>query len=123
MVLHFSYEKPRKDAIPEMRDFLVKQGFIIKEYAPEDGFMYTDYKVYQWGTGQRLLAVAVHVQDKITITGLAKMDIPVSDLGKPEELLKIKSVDKFPYRIQKRTFLSLIPHLDSLGYKQIEHWP
>lgn len=123
MVVHFSYEKPRKDVVVEIRDFLLKEGFIIKEYAPEDGFMYTDYKVYEWGTGKRLMAVAVHVQDKITVTGMAKMDVPVSDLGEADDLQKIKSVDKFSYRIQKRTFLLLIPSFEDLGYKQLEHWP
>ena len=39
------------------------------------------------------------------------------------ELLEVKSVDKFPYRIQKRTFLLLIPSFEDLGYKQLEHWP
>ena len=54
---------------------------------------------------------------------MGKMDVPVSDLGQPDELLKIKSVDRLPYRIQKRTLLALIEPLDSLGYKQMEHWP
>ena len=123
MVLHFSYEKPKEEVLPEIRTYLENEEFIILEYAPEDGFMFTDYKLFEWGTGRRLLAVTVHVHDKVTITAMGKMDVPVSDLGQPDELLKIKSVDRLPYRIQKRTFLVLIDPLDSLGYKQMNHWP
>ena len=123
MVLHFSYEKSRDEAIPEMRDFLIDQGFKILEYAPEDGFMFTDFKLFNWGEGQRLLSLSVHIHDKMTITGTGKYDIPVSGIGYEDELLKIKSVDKLPYIIQKKTFLTIIDPLDSLGYKQMKHWP
>ncbi len=123
MVMQFSYDKPRPDAILEIRNFLVNEGFKIIEYAPEDGFMFTDYKLFDWGEGQRLLAVSVHIHDKMTITGKGRMDIPVASLGKTEDLLKIKTFDKLPYRIQKRIFLSLIEPLESLGYKKLNHWP
>ena len=123
MVLHFSYEKPKEEVLPELRTYLENEGFSILEYAPEDGVLFTDYKLFEWGTGRRLLAVTVHVHDKVTIMGMGKMDVPVTDLGQPHELLKIKSVERLPYRIQKRTFLVLIDNLDSLGYKQMNHWP
>ena len=42
MVLHFSYEKPREEVLPEIRTYLENEGFIILEYASEDGFMFTD---------------------------------------------------------------------------------
>ncbi len=123
MVLHFSYTIPQEEVLLEIRTYLENEGFIILEYAPEDGFLFTDYKLFEWGTGRRFLAVTVHVHDKVTITGMGKMDVPVTDLGPPDELLKIKSVDRLPYRIQKRTFLALIEPLDSLGYKQMKHCP
>ena len=121
--MHFTYENDRKEALVEIRSFLEDQGFSILEYAPEDAFLFTDYKLYDWGTGRRLLAVTVHINDKITITGMGKMDVPVSDLGSPEELQKIKSVDRLPYSIQKRTFLALIQTLNALGYETINHSP
>jgi len=121
MVQHFSYEKPWKDAIPELRTFLEMEGFQILEYAPEDGFMFTDYKVFDWGRGKRLLALAVHIHDKVTITGMGKMDIPVSSLGNNDEIMKTKTLEKLPYRIQKRIFLPLRDKLDSLGYKILNH--
>ena len=123
MVAHLSYEKPKKVVLEDLRYHLEESGFIIKKYAPEDGFLFTDFKLYDWGTGRRLLAVALHVTDKITITGMGKMDIPVSDLGPPEDLMKIKEVDKLPYSIQKRTFLPLVKSINSLGYKTIKHSP
>ena len=123
MVAHFSYEKPKQVVFEDLRSHLERSGFTIKEYAPEDAFLFTDFKLYDWGTGRRLLAVAIHVNDKITITGMGKMDIPVSDLGPPEELLKIKEVDRLPYSIQKRTFLELIESINDLGYETLDHWP
>ena len=123
MVAHFSYEKPKKVVLEELRYHLEESGFIIKEYAPEDGFLFTDFKLYDWGTGRRLLAVAGQVNDKITINCMGKMDVSVSDLGSPEDLMKIKEVDRLPHRIQKRTFLELVNSVNELGYETINHWP
>tara|TARA_B100001758_G_scaffold191719_1_gene168794 strand:- start:961 stop:1332 length:372 start_codon:yes stop_codon:yes gene_type:complete len=123
MVMHFKYEKDRKEALEEIRSLLEEEGFKILEYAPEDAFLFTDYKLFEWGTGKRLLAVTVHINDKITITGMGKMDVPVSDLGPVDELQKIKTVDKLPYSIQKRTFLALVQPLNVLGYQRIKHSP
>ena len=123
MVAHFSYEKPKQVVFEDLRSHLEKSGFTIKEYAPEDLFLFTDFKLYDWGTGRRLLAVAIHVNDKITITGMGKMDIPVSDLGPPDKLLKIKEVDRLPHSIQKKTFLELVKSISDLGYETLNHWP
>ena len=123
MVAHFSYEKPKRAVLEDLKYHLEESGFIIKEYAPEDAFLFTDFKLYDWGTGRRLLAVAVHVNDKITITGMGKMDVPVSDLGPPEDLMKIKEVDRLPHSIQKKTFLALVNSVNELGYETINHWP
>tara|TARA_A100001011_G_C14294049_1_gene837571 strand:- start:1132 stop:1503 length:372 start_codon:yes stop_codon:yes gene_type:complete len=123
MVAHFSYEEPKQIVFEDLRSHLERSGFIIKEYAPEDAFLFTDFKLYDWGTGRRLLAVAIHVNDKITVTGMGKMDIPVSDLGPPDKLLKIKEVDRLPYSIQKKTFLELVKSISDLGYKTLNHWP
>ena len=123
MVAHFSYEKPKQVVFEDLRSHLERSGFTIKEYAPEDAFLFTDFKLYDWGTGRRLLAVAIHVNDKITITGMGKMDIPVSDLGPPDKLMKIKEVDRLPHSIQKKTFLELVKSINDLGYKTLNHWP
>lgn len=123
MVAHFSYEEPKQIVFEDLRSHLERSGFIIKEYAPEDAFLFTDFKLYDWGTGRRLLAVAIHVTDKITVTGMGKMDIPVSDLGPPDKLLKIKEVDRLPHSIQKKTFLELVKSISDLGYKTLNHWP
>jgi|TARA_B100001250_G_C19814254_1_gene797365 hypothetical protein len=123
MVMHFSYEKSREEALKEMKIFLMNEEFTILEFAPEDGFILTDYKSFDWGQGKRLLAVSVHIHDKMTINGMGKMDIPVSGIGENDELLKIKTFDRLPYKIQRRTLFTLIDPLDSLGYKQLNHWP
>jgi hypothetical protein len=120
MVLFFSYNNDKTDALLDIRNLLEEDDFKILEYAPEDGFLFTDYKEYNWGTGRRLLAYVVHITDKIKITGMGKMDVPVSDLGKPNELQKIKEFDRLPYSVQKNTFLNIIESLENLGYKQLK---
>ena len=47
------------------------------------------------------------------------MDIPVTDLGKPDELLKLKKMDRLPYAVQKRTFLYLVDPFEKIGLKRI----
>ena len=80
MVEHFSFESSKKETLKNIRTILEGNGFIIKEYAPEDAFLFTEFKLFEWNTGRRLLAVTIHINDKITMTGMGKMDIPVSDL-------------------------------------------
>ena len=123
MVEHFSFHDTKKNTLASVRTILEDEGFTILEYAPEDAFLFTEFKIYNWNTGRRLLAVAVHINDKITLTGMGKMDVPVSDLGESHELMKLKSVDRLPYTIQKRTFIPLIKKLNENGYNTIKHWP
>ncbi len=123
MVEHFSFESSKKETLKNIRTILEGNGFIIKEYAPEDAFLFTEFKLFEWNTGRRLLAVTIHINDKITMTGMGKMDIPVSDLGKPEDLMKLKSFDKLPYSVQKKTFIPLIELFNKNGYKSLKHWP
>jgi hypothetical protein len=119
MVLYFSYDYNKIETLLNLRELLENKGYVILEYAPEDGLLFTDYKEFNWGTGRRLVALAIHITDKITLTGMGKMDVPVSDLGLPGDLQKIKEFDKLPYKVQKKTFLSLIEPIEELGYKQI----
>ena len=120
MVILFSYDNKKSDALFDIKKILEEKKFNILEYAPEDGFLFTDYKEYNWGTGRRLVAYAVHITDRIKITGMGKMDVPVSDLGEPNELQKIKEFDRLPYKIQKKTFLKIIEPIENLGYKQLK---
>ena len=75
--MHFDYEGDPKVALKNIKKILENEGFKIIEYAPEDGFLFTDYKEFNWGTGRRIIAVTAHVHDKIIITGMGSMDIPV----------------------------------------------
>ena len=62
------------------------------------------------------------MHDKIVVTGMGSMDIPVSDLGKPEDLLKIKKMDRLPYLVQKKIFLSLTQPFEDVGLVRIYNW-
>ena len=119
MVMHFDYQGSQKETLLKIRSILEQNGFKILEYAPEDGFLFTDYKEFNWGTGRRIIAVTAHVHDKIIITGMGSMDIPVTNLGKPDELLKIKKMDRLPYTVQKKVFLSLTQPFEEIGLNRI----
>ncbi|OUX31646.1 MAG: hypothetical protein CBE24_04915 [bacterium TMED264] len=119
MVMHYSYNSDPKSALANIKQTLENEGFKIIEYAPEDGFLFTDYKEFNWGTGRRIIAITAHVHDKIVITGMGSMDIPVTNLGKPHELLKIKKMDRLPYRVQKKIFLSLSQSFEKIGLNRI----
>ena len=90
MVIHFSYKGNKNIALEEIRDLLLNRGYVIKEYAPFDGLLFTEYKFHDWGTGERLLALVVHIDDKITLTGMGKMAIPVANVGDSKSILKIQ---------------------------------
>ena len=115
MALEFEYSGNQEKLLMEIRKTLEKQNFEILEYAPEDAFLFTDYKEFNWGTGRRLLAVTVHIHDRVVLKGMGKMDIPMTDLGQPEDLVKIKDVDRLPYSIQKKTFLTIIEPFEEIG--------
>jgi len=115
MVMNFSYQGNPKQVLANVKRVLEDEGFMIVEYAPEDGFLFTDYKEYNWGSGRRLIAITVHIHDKIIITGMGKMDIPVTDLGKSDELLKLKKMDRLPYTIQKKIFFNLVDPFEKIG--------
>ena len=42
--MHFSYDGSPKNALANIKHTLEEEGFKIIEYAPEDGFLFTDYK-------------------------------------------------------------------------------
>ena len=123
MVAHFDFDGDKKKVMENIRHLLIKRGFKIKLYAPNESFMFTQLKSHNWGTGERVIGLIVQVEDKITLTGVGKMDVPVSGIGSFDSLLKIKNYDRLPYKIQKKIFFPLIDSLDSLGFKKIDSWP
>lgn len=123
MVLHFSYDGNKSESLKKIKDLLLSQKYKIKQYDSNEGFLITEYKYFEWGTGERMLAMIVDIDDKITILGKGKMAIPVASLGEDKDLLKIKKLDRLPYKVQKKIFLTIISSMDSLGYKRINRWP
>ena len=123
MVIHFNYDGEKSKVINDIRKLLLDNGYIIDEYAPTEGFLFTDYKYHNWGTGERLLSLIVDIDDKITVTAKGKIAIPVAGIGNMEGILRIKSVDKLPYRVQEKILFPIIKSMDSLGYSIIQQLP
>ena len=123
MVRHYGYEKAPKTALTEIRAVLESEEYKIIEFAPEDGFMVTDYKINYWGKNQFQFAIIVHVKDKITFTGMGKLDLPVASLGDSNNIMETQTMDRLPYRLQREVFSQLDERLNKLGYYNINHWP
>ena len=123
MVRHYEYNKEPKTALNEIRIILESEEYRIIKFAPEDGFMFTDYKIYYWGKNQFQFAIVVHVKDKITFTGMGKLDLPTSGIGNPDKFMKTQNMDRLPYRLQRKVFNKLDIKLNKMGYLNINHWP
>tara|TARA_S200000501_G_scaffold378011_1_gene438671 strand:+ start:31411 stop:31782 length:372 start_codon:yes stop_codon:yes gene_type:complete len=123
MVKHYNYDKPPRVALDSIKEMLQNEGFKIAEYAPEDGFMYTDYRIAYWGKNQYQFALIIQVKDKITFTGMGKLDLPTSGLGDPNKIMKTQVMERLPYRLQRNEFAAINRKMDSLGYQELNHWP
>jgi hypothetical protein len=51
---------------------------------------------------------------------MGKYEIVTSGLGNPEDMLKMKAVDKLPYRLQKKIFLPIVKGLEEKGLKLVK---
>ena len=123
MVKHYIYDELPRVVLNDIKKMLEEEGFRIVEYAPEDGFMYTDYRIAYWGKNQYQFALIIQVKDKITFTGMGKLDLPTSGLGDPNKIMKTQTMERLPYRLQRKEFTAINHKMDSLGYQEINHWP
>ena len=51
---------------------------------------------------------------------MGKYEIVTSGIGNPDDVLKMKAVDKLPYRLQKKIFLPIIKGLEQKGLKLVK---
>ena len=108
------------DIMPVVKDYLEGEKYNIIHYAPESGYILTDFKLFSLNSGEVYLAVSININDLVVIVGMGKYEIVTSGIGNPDDMLKIKAVDKLPYRIQKKIFLPLIKGLEEKGLKQVK---
>jgi len=120
MVLNFKYEGAIKDVMPLVKDYIDSKNYDIIHYAPESGYILTDYKLYNINTGKVYLALSVNIKDLVVVVGMGKYEIVTSGIGNPDDILKMKAVDKLPYRIQKKIFLPIIKGLEDKGLKLVK---
>ena len=59
----------KKKVMENIRNLLIKKGFKIQMYAPNESFMFTQLKSHNWGTGERIIGLIVQIEDKITFNG------------------------------------------------------
>ena len=120
MNINFQYNGSIKDIMPTIKEYLESQEYDIIHYAPESGFILTDFKLFKLNTGKVFLALSININDLVVVVGMGKYEIVTSGIGNPDDILKMKTVDKLPYRLQKKIFLPIVGGLEKRGLKLIK---
>ena len=120
MVLNFKYDGSVMDIMPVVKDYLESKKYDIIHYAPESGYILTDFKLFSMNSGKVYLALSININDLVVVVGMGKYEIVTSGIGNPEDMLKMKAVDKLPYRLQKKIFLPIINDLEQKGLKLLK---
>ena len=115
MVLNFKYEGTVREIMPVVKEYLESKNYDIIHYAPESGYILTDYRLFRLNTGKVYLALSVNINDLVVVLGMGKYEIVTSGIGDPDDMLKMKAVDKLPYRLQKKIFLPIKKGLEQKG--------
>ena len=120
MVLNFKYDGTIMDIMPVVKDYFESKEYDIIHYAPEAGYILTDFKLFSLKSGKVYLALSININDLVVVVGMGKYEIVTSGIGNPDEILKMKAVDKLPYRLQKKIFLPIIKGLEQRGLKLVK---
>ena len=104
MVLNFKFKGTVKEIMPIVKDYIESKNYDIIHYAKEAGYILTDYKLFKINTGKVYLALSININDLVVIVGMGKYEITTSGIGNPDDIVKLKAVDKLPYRIQRKFF-------------------
>ena len=120
MVLNFQYDGTILEIMPLVKDYLESRKYDIIHYAPEAGYILTDFKLFSLSSGKVYLALSINIKDLVVVVGMGKYEIVTSGIGNPNDMLKMKAVDKLPYRLQKKIFLPVIKGLEERGLKLIK---
>ena len=120
MVLNFKYEGTVRYIMPIVKEYLESKNYDIIHYAPESGYILTDYRLFRLNTGKVYLALSVNINDLVVILGMGKYEIVTSGIGNPDDMVKMKAVDKLPYRLQKKIFLPIKKGLEQKGLKLVK---
>ena len=120
MVLNFKYDGTGMDIMPIVKDYLESKNYDIIHYAPEAGYILTDFKLFSLNSGKVYMALSVNIKDLVVVVGMGKYEIVTSGIGNPDDIVKMKAVDKLPYRLQKKIFLPMIKGLEQKGLKLVK---
>ena len=106
--------------MPVVKEYLQSKNYDIIHYAPESGYILTDYRLFRLNTGRVYLALSVNINDLVVVLGMGKYEIVTAGIGNPDDMVKMKAVDKLPYRLQKKIFLPIIKGLEKKGLKLVK---
>ena len=66
--------------MPVIKDYLEKQKYDIIHYAPESGFILTDYKLFSLNTGDVYLALSININDLIFLASFLNKSVSINFL-------------------------------------------
>ena len=81
MNINFQYDGSIKDVMPIIKGYLEEKKYDIIHYAPESGFILTDYKLFKLNTGKVYLSLSININDLVVIVGMGKYEIVTSGIG------------------------------------------
>ncbi len=106
--------------MPVVKEYLESKNYDIIHYASESGYILTDYRLFRLNTGKVYLALSVNINDLVVVLGMGKYEIVTAGIGNTDDMVKMKAVDKLPYRLQKKIFLPIIKGLEKKGLKLVK---
>ena len=84
MVLNFKYDGTIMDIMPVVKDYLESKEYDIIHYAPEAGYILTDFKLFSLNSGKVYLALSININDLVVVVGMGKYEIVTSGIGNPD---------------------------------------
>ena len=102
MVLNFKYEGTVREIMPVVKEYLESKNYDIIHYAPESGYILTDYRLFRLNTGKVYLALSVNINDLVVVLGMGKYEIVTSGIGNSDDMLKMKAVENYHTDYRKK---------------------
>ena len=93
MVLNFKYDGTIMDIMPVVKDYLESKKYDIIHYAPEAGYILTDFKLFSLNSGKVNMALSINIKDLVVVVWKGKYEIVTSGIGNPDDMLNITYFD------------------------------
>ncbi|MBT3299831.1 MAG: hypothetical protein HOG20_03090 [Candidatus Marinimicrobia bacterium] len=123
MVRYFSYDGSQVEATQNMKKYLDREGIPIKHFAPESGYILTEPLETKINFATYEIQLSIHVEDRVKLYLISSKEI----YSRGSEISigggafnRKQSMDKLPYKIQRKIYSSFYRSLKRAGFRLIE---